>query len=65
MSLDQYVVKTPSCLPTSFGKESHTSMIHGGMNSRDASSKYIHMQNQVSLGAGKIVNSKMRFKDWL
>ena len=65
MSLDQYVVKTPSCLPTSFGKESHTSMIHGGTNFRDASSKYIHLQNQVSLGAGDTVNAETRFEDWV
>ena len=52
VSLDQYVVKTPGCVPTGFGKESHTYMFHGGIIFSNASSKYIHMQNQVSLGAG-------------
>ena len=65
MSLDQYVVKAPGCLPTGFGKESLTNMFHGGTIFRDASSKYIHVQNQVSLGAGETVNAKMRFEDWL
>ena len=63
MSLDQYVVKTPGGLPTRFGKESHTNMFHEGKIFRDASSKYIHVQNQVSLGAGETVNAKMRFED--
>ncbi len=34
-------------------------------NFQGASSKYIHIQNQVSLGAGETVNAKMRFEDWL
>ena len=65
MSLNQYVIKTPGGLPTGFGKESHTNMFHGGKICRDASSKHIHMQNQVSFGAGETVNAKMRFEDWL
>ena len=65
MSLYQYVVKTPGHLPTGFGKESHTNMFHGETIFRDASSKYIHMQNQVSLGAGETVNSKLGFEEWL
>ena len=63
VSLDQYVVKTLGCLPTGFGKESHTNMFHEGMIFRDAPSEYIHMQNHVSFGAGETVNAKMRFDD--
>jgi len=54
--LDQYVVKTPGRLPTGYGRESITNMFHGGTIFRDAASKYIHVQNQVSLGAGETVN---------
>jgi hypothetical protein len=65
VSLDQYVVKTPGRLPSGFGKEMHTNMYHGGTIFRDAASKYIHVQNQVSLGAGETVNSKLGFEEWL
>jgi hypothetical protein len=51
--LEQYLVKAPDCLPTGFRKEPHTNMFHGGTIFRDASSKYIHVQNQLSLGAGE------------
>ena len=59
VSLDQYVVKAPGRLSTGFGKESLMNMFHGGIIFRNASSKYIHVQNQVSLGAGETVNAKM------
>ena len=65
VSLDQYVIKTPGRLPTGYGKESVTNMFHGGTIFRDAASKYIHVQNQVSLGAGETVNSKIAFEEWL
>jgi hypothetical protein len=65
VSLDQNVVKTPGRLPTGFGKESNTNMFHGGTIFRDAASKYIHVQNQVSLAAGETVNAKMKFEEWL
>ncbi len=51
------------CHWISIGMESHTDMFHGGMIFRDASSKYIHMQNQVLMGAGETVNAKMQFED--
>ena len=63
VSLDQYVVKTPGRLPTGFGRESITNMFHGGTIFRDAASKYIHVQNQVSLGAGETVNAKVGFEE--
>jgi hypothetical protein len=65
VSMDQYVVKTPGRLPTGYGRESYTNMFHGGTIFRDAGSKYIHVQNQVSLGAGETVNSKLAFEEWL
>eukprot|EP00804_Cyclotella_cryptica_P001025 CCRYP_008339-RA/>CCRYP_008339-RA protein AED:0.22 eAED:0.23 QI:0/-1/0/1/-1/1/1/0/190 len=65
VSLDQYVVKTPGRLPTGYGRESITDMFHGGTIFRDAASKYIHVQNQVSLGAGETVNAKIGFEEWL
>ncbi len=65
MLLDQHVVKTPGHFPTGLERESHTNMFHEGTIFRDASSKYIHIQNQVSVCAGETVNDKMRFKDWL
>ena len=65
VSLDQYVVKTPGRLPTGYGRETITNMFHGGTIFRDAASKYIHVQNQVSLGAGETVNAKISFKEWL
>ena len=63
VSLDQYVVKTPGRLPTGFGRESEsiTNMFHGTIF-RDAASKYIHVQNQVSLGADETVNAKVGFE---
>ena len=32
---------------------------------RDAASKVIFVENQVSLGAGDTVTSKLRFEEWL
>jgi hypothetical protein len=65
VSMDQYVVKTPGRLPTGYGKESLTNMFHGGKIFRDAVSKIIWVQNQVSLGAGETINVKMQFEEWL
>lgn len=59
------MVKTLSPLPTGFGRESYTNMYHGGTIFRDAASKYIHVSNQISLGAGETINSNLAFKEWL
>ena len=40
-------------------------MYHGGTIFRDAASKYIHVENQISLGAGKTLNAKLKFEQWL
>ena len=61
VSPDQYIVKTPGCLPIVLSQESHTNKLHGGTIFRDAALKYIHMSNQVSLGAGETIS----FKEWL
>ena len=65
VSMDQYVVRTPGRLPTGFGNESDTNRFHGGTIFRDAASKYIHVRNQVSLGAGETVVAKSDFEQWL
>ena len=65
VSLDQYVVPTPGRLPTGYGREHAHNMFHGGTIFRDAGSKYIHVKNQVSLGAGETVNAKIEFEEWL
>ena len=65
VSMDQYVVRTPGRLPTGYGREPDTSKFHGGTIFRDAASKIIHVENQVSLGAGDTIQAKIRFEDWL
>ena len=65
VSLDQYVVKTPGRLPSGYGQESNVNMFHGGTIFRDAASKIIHVENQVSLGAGETLASKVSFEQWL
>jgi hypothetical protein len=40
-------------------------MFHGGTIFMDAATKYIHIQTQVSLGAGETVNAKGVFETWL
>ena len=65
VSLDQYVVKTPGRLPDGFGRERDCNKFHGGTIFCDAGSKIIHVQNQVTLGAGETVTAKLRFEEWL
>ena len=65
VSMDQYVVKDPGRLPTGHGREAEHNMFHGGTIFRDAASKYIHTQNQVSLCAGETVMAKNDFESWL
>ena len=59
------MVKTPGCLPSGYGQESNVNMFHGGTIFRDAASKIIHVKNQVSLGAGETLASKVSFEQWL
>lgn len=65
VSMDQYVVRTPGRLSEGYGRETDANMYHGGTIFRDAASKYIHVENQVSLGAGETVQSKLKFEEWL
>lgn len=65
VSLDEYVVKTPGYLPSGFGRESLINSFQGGTIFCDAALKYIHVENQVTLGAGEAVNSKLHLKEWL
>ena len=65
VSIDQYVVKTPCRLPQGYGRERDSNKFHGGTIFRDAASKVIRAENQVSLGAGETVTAKLRFEEWL
>lgn len=47
-----------------FGRESWTNMFYGDTIFRDAASKYIQIEIQVSLGVGETVNSQLKFEDW-
>jgi hypothetical protein len=40
-------------------------MYRGSTIFRDAASKYIHVENQVSLGAGETTIAKLKFEQWL
>ena len=63
--MDQYVVKTPGRLPTGYGREADHNKFHGGTIFRDAATKVIHVENQVSLNAAETINAKLRFEQWL
>ena len=65
VSTDQYIVCTPGQLINGYGKEAEQHMYHGGTIFRDAAAKYIHVENQVSLGAGKTTMAKLKFKQLL
>ena len=65
VSMDQYVVKTLGQLPSGYGRESNVNMFHGGTIFHDAASKLIHIENQVSLGAGETLTAKLQFEEWL
>lgn len=65
VSADQYVVRSPGRLLEGYGKEAEHNMYHGGTIFRDAASKYIHVENQVSLGAGETTMAKISFEQWL
>ena len=51
--MDWYVVKDPDRLPIKFGREAEHNMFHGGTIFHDSCSKYIFIENRVSLGAGE------------
>jgi hypothetical protein len=59
------VIQTPGRLEEGYGREADSNCYHGGTIFRDAASKYIHVENQVSLSAGETVMSKLKFEEWL
>ena len=65
VSTDQFVVKTPGRLPTGFGRERRENRYHGGTIFNDAATGIIWVENQVSLGAGETIQSKLKFEQWL
>ena len=55
VSTDQFICKTPGCLPTGFERESQYCRFQGGTIYNDAASGLIWVENQVSLGANETV----------
>ena len=53
VSMDQYAVKNGGRLPTSYVQEHESNDFHDGTLFCDAAFKYIYVQSQVSLDAGK------------
>ncbi len=64
VSMDQHMVKAPGHLPSGFGRELNINMFHGGTIFWNASSKVIHVKNQVSFGAGETLAAKLKFEEW-
>jgi len=63
--MDQYVVKTPGQLTQGYGREADHNKFHQVTIFRDAASKIINVENQVSLNAGETIYAKLRFEEWL
>jgi hypothetical protein len=64
VSIDQFICKMPGPLPTGYGHESQDRHFQGGTIFIDAASGLIWVENQVSLGANKIVMGKACFEQW-
>ena len=62
VSTDQFVSSLPGRLAHTFGKEKAEQQFSGGTIFIDEASEYIHVENQVSLGAPETVRSKNRFE---
>ena len=65
MPADQFVVNTPSRLPTVYGRESSSSCFYGGTLHNDAAIGIIWVENQVSLRASETVLGKKHFEQWI
>ena len=65
VSVDQFVVKTPGRQLKGYGREGANGRYHGGTIYNDAASGAIHVENQVTLGAGDTILGKNRFEEWL
>jgi hypothetical protein len=64
-SIDQFICKTPGCLPEGYGRESQDWQFQGGTIYNDAAIGLIWVENQVSLGANEMVMGKACFEQWL
>ena len=62
VSMDQYISKTPGRLPIGYGQEGPDNKYHGGTIFNDALSGIINVENQVWIGAGETIASKLRFE---
>ena len=65
VSTDQFIFKTPSRLPSGYGREGSQGFSHGGTIFLDAETVTIRIENQVSLGAGETVREIILFEEWL
>ncbi len=65
VSRDQFICKTPGCLPTGYEHESQDRRFQCGTIFNDAASRLIWVENQVSLSANKRVMGEMHFEQWL
>ncbi len=65
VSTDQFICRTPGCLPEGYGHESADRCFQDGTIYNDAASGLIWVENQVSLGANETVMGKSHFEQWL
>jgi hypothetical protein len=65
VSTDQFIFRTPGCLPEGYGRESTDRRFHGGTIYNDAASGLIWVENHVSLDANETVMGKACFEQWL
>jgi hypothetical protein len=65
VSTDQFINKTPGCLPTGYGQESQHHRYQGGTIYNDTAPGLIWVENQISLGANETVMEKARFEQRL
>ncbi len=65
VSTDQFICRTPGCLPKGYGCKSADCHFQGGTIYNDAASGLIWVANQVSLGANETVMGKSCFEQWL
>ncbi len=65
VSTDQFICMTPGCLPTGYGHETQDRHFQGSTIFNDAASGLIWVENQVSLGANKMVMGKAHFEQVL
>ena len=64
-STDQFVCKTPGCLPTGYGSKSRDHRYQGGTIYNYTASCLIWVENKVSIGSNETVVGKSRFEQWL